>query len=92
MLTLDDCIAFSDLLPEEIDEICRHERLGFMVALAKGHSFLERPWGPTAIRQMMRDNLTRLMRGGEIKRATPTLETYHRFQARHPGGVERRVA
>ncbi|UEM02673.1 hypothetical protein JL101_022245 [Skermanella rosea] len=90
MLTLNDCIAFSDLLPEEIEEISRHERLGFVVALAKGHSLLDRPWGAPAIRQMMRDNLVRAMRRGDAARCAPTMEVYHRFQVRHPGGIDRR--
>ncbi|UEM20023.1 hypothetical protein JL100_023555 [Skermanella mucosa] len=90
MLTLNDCIAFTDLLPEEVEEISRHERLGFVIALAKGHTLLDRPWGPPAIRQMMRDNLARAMRRGDAGRCGPMVETYRRFQVRHPGGVDRR--
>ena len=90
MLTLNDCIALSDLLPEEIEEISHHERLGFVPAMAKGHSLLNQPWGPPAIRQILHDNLTAALRGHQIERCGRAMETYESFQARHPGGTDRR--
>ena len=90
MLTLNDCIALSDLLPEEIEEISRHERLGFVPAIAKGHNLLNQPWGPPATRQIIHDNLTAALRTQQIERCGRAMETYESFQARHPGGTDRR--
>jgi hypothetical protein len=90
VLTLNDCIALSDLLPEEIEEISRHERLGFVPAMAKRHSLLNQPWGPPAIRQILRDNLTAAMRNPHTEQCGRVIETYHAFEARHPGGIDRR--
>ena len=90
MLTLNDCIALSDLLPEEIEEISRHERLGFVPAMAKGHNLLNQPWGPPAIRQILRDNMAAALRAPHVERCGRAMETYQGFQARHPGGVDRR--
>ena len=90
MLTLNDCIAFSDLLPEEIEEISRHERLGFMSAMAKGRNLLDQPWGAPAIRQILHDNLTAAMKTRHAARCGRAMETYQGFQARHPGGIDRR--
>jgi len=90
VLTLNDCIALSDLLPEEIEEISRHEGLGFVTAMAKGHSLLNQPWGPPAIRQILHDNLTAALRTRQIERCGRAMETYHSFQTRHPGGIDRR--
>ena len=91
MLTVNDCIAFSELLPDEIDAISRHERLNFMVALQKGRTFLDKPWGAPAIRQMMRGNLAEAMRRNQTSDCRHLTEVYTRFRARHPGGVDRRL-
>jgi hypothetical protein len=90
VLTLNDCIALSDLLPEEIEEISRHEHLGFVSAIAKGHDLLNQPWGPPAIRQILHDNLTAAQGTHQAERCDRTMETYESFQARHPGGIDRR--
>ena len=90
MLTLNDCIALSDLLPEEIEEISHHERLGFVPAMVKGHSLLSQPWGPPAISQILRDNLTAALRTQQVERCGRAMETYQSFQARHPDGIDRR--
>jgi len=90
VLTLNDCIAFSELLPEEIEEICRHERLGFMSAMAKGRNLLDQPWGEPAIRQILHDNLAEAMKTRHAAQCGKTMETYQDFQARHPGGIDRR--
>ena len=90
MLTLNDCIALSDLLPEEIEEISRHEHLGFVPAIAKAHNLLNQPWGPPAIRQILHDNLNAALRTQQIERCGRAMETYQSFQARHPGGTDRR--
>ena len=91
MLTVNDCIVFSELLPEEIEAISRHEGLSFMVALEKGSSLLDNPWGAPAIRQMLRDNLSEAMRRNQSGHCLHLTEVYARFHARHPGGVDRRL-
>jgi len=90
VLTLNDCIALSDLLPEEIEEISRHERLGFVPAMAKGHNLLNQPWGLPAIRQILRDNMAAAVRTSQVERCGRAMEACQGFQARHPDGIDRR--
>jgi hypothetical protein len=51
---------------------------------------LNQPWGPPAIRQILHDNLTVAQGTHQAERCDRTMETYESFQARHPGGIDRR--
>ena len=58
--------------------------------MVKGHSLLSQPWGPPAISQILRDNLTAALRTQQVERCGRAMETYQSFQARHPDGIDRR--
>jgi hypothetical protein len=57
MLTLEDCIALSDLTLEEIDAIAEHEHLPEIIAAELGCYLVHCPDGRQAIRSMIRDDI-----------------------------------
>lgn len=58
MLTLEDCIAFSELMPEEVDAIAEHEHIPAIIATELGNYLMRIPDGPERICAMMRDDIT----------------------------------
>lgn len=57
MLTLEDCIALSDLTEEEIDAIAEHERLPEIVATELGSYLVHLAGGRQAIAAIIRDDI-----------------------------------
>ena len=57
MLTLEDCIALSDLTPEEIAAIAEHEHIPRILAAELGHYLVETPDGCKRIRAIIRDDI-----------------------------------
>jgi len=57
MLSLEDCIAFSELSREEIDAIAEHEHLPLIVAAELGCYMLHLPKGADAIKMIMLDDI-----------------------------------
>jgi len=57
MLTLEDCIALSDLTKEEIDAIADHEHLPEIVATELGSYLVHTPEGRKAIKAIIRDDI-----------------------------------
>jgi hypothetical protein len=66
MLTLEDCIALSDLTLEEIDAIAEHEHLPETIAAELGCYLVHRPDGRQAIRSMIRDDIEEARGRGEL--------------------------
>jgi hypothetical protein len=66
MLTLEDCIAFSDLTRQEIDAIAEHEHLPATIAAELGCYLVHRPDGQYAIRAMIRDDIDAARRRGDL--------------------------
>lgn len=57
MLTLDDCIALSDLTAEEIEAIAEHEHIPAIVAAELGSYLVHLPMGHEAIKAMICDDI-----------------------------------
>lgn len=57
MLTLEDCIALSDLTEEEIDAIAEHEHLPEIVAAEFGCYLVHLPGGQQAICAIIHDDI-----------------------------------
>ena len=57
MLTLEDCIALSDLTEEEIDAIAEHEHLPEMIAVELGDYLVHLAEGRRAIKAIIRDDI-----------------------------------
>jgi hypothetical protein len=64
MLTLEDCIALSDLTEEEIDAIAEHEHLPEIIATELGCYLVHLPNGHRAIREIICDDIVQARRCG----------------------------
>ncbi len=53
MLTLQDCIAFSGLTPDQIDAIARHQRLPAVIAAEWAETALESDGGRRLVEAML---------------------------------------
>ncbi len=91
MLTLQDCLALSELTPEELMVIAKHEHLPDIVAVEKGYAFLQKEWGNPALRQMVMDELTDAMQHGQREAALKLIEILRDCCEKHPGGFDRRT-
>ncbi len=69
MLTLEDCIALSDLTVEEIDAIAEHEHLPEVIATELGCYLVHCPDGRQAIRAMIRDDIEAARARGDFRHA-----------------------
>jgi hypothetical protein len=67
MLTLEDCIALSDLTAEEIDAIAECEHLPATVAAELGCYLVHCPDGRRAIRSMMREDIEAARGRGDLR-------------------------
>src|SRR4051794_15650110 len=74
MLTLEDCINFTDLSMREVNEVATHEGLPPIVALERGVTLLGEDWGRPALRQMIRDNIVTAAAHGAFNRVTDAME------------------
>ena len=69
MLTLEDCIALSDLTLEEIDAIAEHEHLPGTIAAELGGYLVHCPDGRQAIDAMIRDDIDAARGRGDLRHA-----------------------
>jgi hypothetical protein len=67
MLTLEDCIALSDLTLEEIDAIAEHEHLPETIAAELGCYLVHCPDGRQSIRLMIRDDIEAARGRGDLR-------------------------
>lgn len=66
MLTLQDCIALSNLTEEEIEAIAEHEHLPEIVATEMGAWLTETPNGEIRIRGMIVDDIEKARTRGDF--------------------------
>jgi len=69
MLSLDDCIALSDLTAEEVDAIAEHEHLPEVIAAGLGCYLVHCPDGRQAIRGIIRDDIAAARARHDFRRA-----------------------
>ncbi len=69
MLTLEDCIALSDLTLEEIGAIAEHEHLPETIAAALGCCLVYYPGGTTGVRAMIRNDIEMARAAGDMRHA-----------------------
>ncbi|HUZ72706.1 MAG TPA: hypothetical protein VMU87_06960 [Stellaceae bacterium] len=101
MLTLEDCIALSELTEEEIDAIAEHEHLPEIVATELGYYLFQSDNGRQAIRVIIRDDIAAArVRGDFLHSAKLKLvlrhfvqhchETAHLLESRGPAVIHRK--
>jgi hypothetical protein len=83
MLTLEDCIAFSELTPEEIDAIAEHDHLPEIVAAELGWLLVHTGAGCRCIAAMIGDDIAAAQLHGEPAHAARLKLVLRHFIADH---------
>lgn len=89
MLTLEDCIALSDLSEEEILAIAEHERIPEMAAAELGNYLVHAPGGERFIKAMIRDDIAAAAACGKRHHALALKLLLRNFIVQHPRCDER---
>jgi hypothetical protein len=82
MLTLEDCIALSDLTSEEIDAIAEHEHLPETIAAELGCYLVHRPDGREVIRLMICADIAAARSRGDLRHSAE-LDAVLRYFVEH---------
>lgn len=90
MLTLQDCIALSELSEEEIAAISEHEGIPAIVAAELGNYLLQTADGTRAIKRIILDDIARAKARGDGKHALALRLVLRHFVETHPCGPARR--
>ena len=83
MLTIEDCIALSELSEEEIAAISEHEHIPEMVAAELGHFLIELPDGERRIRRMILDDIDAARARGDHSHAAVLRLVLREFLHKH---------
>ncbi|MCM2322351.1 MAG: hypothetical protein NDJ90_03720 [Oligoflexia bacterium] len=65
MLTLNDCIDFAGLTPEQVKAIAEHEKIPELVATCLANKLMETPNGRDGLRRLLEAELDFAMARGE---------------------------
>lgn len=84
MLTLQECLDFSELTEEEIDAIAEHERVSEIVAAELGCYLLQSDTGVQLLKRFLLDDIERAERRGRHRKAQRLREVFGRFSVTHP--------
>ncbi|GAB4176243.1 MAG: hypothetical protein OHK0026_05500 [Rhodocyclaceae bacterium] len=85
MLTLEDCIALSELSEDEILAIAEHEGIPEMAAAEMGGYLVRTAEGKVRIRRMIAEDIEAARRRGELKHAAVLRHVLKQFIAHHAG-------
>lgn len=83
MLTLEDCIALSELTEAEIDAIAEHEHLPEVIAAELGNYLIHCDDGTVRIRRMIRDDIETARRHGDLAHAAKLKMVLKHFLETH---------
>ncbi|SEO82470.1 hypothetical protein [Aquisalimonas asiatica] len=83
MLTIEDCIAMSDLTEEEVEAIAEHEHLPMMAALEMGWFLVQTPEGEERVRIMIADDIAAAEAREDYARAARLKRTLRRYVEAH---------
>ncbi|HVB48570.1 MAG TPA: hypothetical protein VNF69_09305 [Burkholderiales bacterium] len=92
MLSLEDCIALSELSEEEMLAIAEHEHIPEIAAAEMGNYLVHAPDGEVYIREMIRDGIAAAATCGDCARELALKLVLRRFITQHPRCDERRRA
>ena len=84
MLTLEDCIAFSELSEDEVRAIAAHEHLPEIVAAELAVHWASTSQGCCRIVAILRDGIAAARARGDRVEAARLVEVLRRFVALHP--------
>ena len=92
MLTLDDCIALSDLTEDEVLAIAEHEHLPEILAVELGNYLIHRQNGVPLLKRMILDDIEAARRRGDFRHALKLRLVLRHFIRTHPNYEPDRTA
>ena len=84
MLSLEECLEFCELEPEEVEAIAEHEHVPLIVAAEMGFQMLHSADGVEHIQAMIEDNEAHARERGLTDRADHLAGVCQHFMACHP--------
>lgn len=91
MLSIEDCIAFSELSEEEILAIAEHEHIPEIVAAEMGNYLVHTPDGEVRVRAIIVDDIREARQCGNSGRALALKLILKHYLGEHPVAEQRRV-
>jgi hypothetical protein len=91
-LSLQDCIALSDLTEEEVAAIAEHEHIPDIVAAELGNYLVHEPGGSPKLKRMIIDDIESARRRGDLDHCLKLRLVLHHFIKTHPDAIEHGVA
>ncbi len=85
MLSLQECIDFSNLTEDEIEAIAEHEHIPEIVAAELGATLLQTTSGVCLIKLYLLENIEQARSRGNFDKANRLEALYRRFNRDHPG-------
>ena len=83
MLTIEDCIALSELTEEEIDAIAEHEHVPEMVAVEMGSYLIHSPGGEKRIKRIIVEDIAVARQRGDLVHAAKLKLVLKHFVEHH---------
>ena len=84
MITMEDCLAFSDLTEEEVLAIAEHEHIPEQAAIAFGEYLLSKEHGTEEICKIIVDDIRAAQNRNDQKHTLGLLHVLHHFIRSHP--------
>lgn len=84
MLSLRDCLDYSDLTDEEVEIIAEHEDVPDAVAAQWACALVQTPEGAAIIHRWLQDSIERALSAGHPDRANEIRRVLGTFDACHP--------
>ncbi len=92
MLSIEDCIALSDLSEDEILAIAAHEHIPEMAAAEMGNYLVQTPDGEMRLRAIIVDDIREAGSRGDQKRVLALKLVCKQYLAQHPSAERRAVS
>lgn len=89
MLSLEDCIALSELSEAEILAIAEHEGIPEMVAAEMGNYLVQSASGEVRLRAMIVDDIHEAQSRGDVKRLLALKLVCKQYLGEHPSAERR---
>lgn len=90
MLSIEDCIALSELSEAEIEAIAQHEHIPEMAAAEMGNYLIQSPDGEMRLRAMIVDDIRQAQAGGDQTRVLALKLVCRNYLQSHPLAERRR--
>ena len=84
MISIEDCIAFCGLTPEEVAAVSEHEHVPEAAAAALANYLMKRAGGAEAIRVMMAEDIKQALDDGRVQHAAELFGALRHFLEAHP--------